>query len=304
VLNPSQFSQGSALTAQVANPFYGNGGVGVVGSAKVQASQLLLPFPTFSGVTFQSTDRNHSHYDSLVIKAEKRMSNGVSFLSTITWARSYDLASVGNVLVSGPSGLQDPFNVGAEYAASSWQPPLTWGFLTIYELPFGKGKHFLSNNRALDYLVGGWQWNGVAYYRTGFPLGIVQATNYNSAFGYAAQRPNATGVSPHMPGAMESNMNDYINPLAFSTAPQFTFGNVGRTIPMRGPGQANWDMSIHKTVPITERFKAQFRAEALNVFNTPMFDGPNTSYGSASFGRITSQDNISRELQICLRFMW
>jgi hypothetical protein len=107
-----------------------------------------------------------------------------------------------------------------------------------------------------------------------------------------------------MPGAMESNMNDYINPLAFSTAPQFTFGNVGRTIPMRGPGQANWDMSIHKTVPITERFKAQFRAEALNVFNTPMFDGPNTSYGSASFGRITSQDNISRELQICLRFMW
>jgi len=122
-VEPSQFSQGSALTAQVANPFYGNGGVGVVGSAKVQASQLLLPFPTFSGVTFQSTDRNHSHYDSLVIKAEKRMSNGVSFLSTIP-GRELRFGQRGNVLVSGPSGLQDPFNVGRDMQRQAGNLPL------------------------------------------------------------------------------------------------------------------------------------------------------------------------------------
>src|SRR5260370_18027981 len=94
---------------------------------------------------------------------------------------------------------------------------------------------------------------------------ISQSTNFNSGFGYASQRPNATGVSPVTSGSLEARLNNYINPAAFSTAPQFTFGNISRTIDMRGPGQANWDMSVFKNFSITEPFKSQFHCESLNT---------------------------------------
>jgi hypothetical protein len=172
-----------------------------------------------------------------------------------------------------------------------------------YELPVGRGKRFLSgSSRLVDYMVGGWSINTVSVVHSGFPLQISQATNQNSIFGYQSQRPNATGVSPETRGSLEDRLNSYINPAAFSAAPLGTFGNLARTIPMRGPGQANLDASIFKTFAITERFKGQFRAEALNATNTPLFYGPNTSFGSGSFGKITSQANFSRQLQLALRF--
>ncbi len=144
--------------------------------------------------------------------------------------------------------------------------------------------------------------NAVSVYQTGFPLQITQSTNFNSGFGYASQRPNATGISPVTSGSLEQRLNSYINPAAFSTAPEFTFGNISRTLDMRGPGQANWDLSVFKDVVIKETVKAQFRCEALNAMNTPLFYGPSTSFGSSSFGKITSQANFSRQLQLALRF--
>ena len=71
---------------------------------------------------------------------------------------------------------------------------------------------------------------------------------------------------------------------------------------MRGPGQVNWDMSVFKDIVVKETLKAQFRCEALNATNTPLFYGPNVSYGSSAFGKITTQANFSRQLQLALRF--
>jgi hypothetical protein len=192
--------------------------------------------------------------------------------------------------------------MAAEYAFSNIDTPMRWSTSLSYDLPFGKGQALANSGGAMNYLVGGWVLNAVTIYQTGFPLQISQATNYNSAFGYASQRPNATGTSPVTSGSLEQRLNDYINPAAFSTAPEFTFGDVGRTIGMRGPGQANWDMSVFKNVNIKEKLKAQFRCEALNAFNTPLFYGPSVAYGSSSFGKITSQANFSRQMQLALRF--
>jgi hypothetical protein len=304
VLNPSFFSLGSALNQSVPNPFFGKGGTGVIGTPMVAAPQVLLPFPTFGGVIFSSSDLNHSRYDSLVVKAEKRFSGGLTLLSTLTWAKSYDLASGGNVLMPGPSGIQNPFNLEAEYSRSSFNAPLVWSTVFSYELPVGRGKRFLHGSRAVDWILGQWQVNGIALYRSGFPLPITQNQNFNAGLGYAGQRPNATGVSPETPGSIQERLNNYVNPNAFSQAPQFVFGNVSRFIGMRGPGQANWDISLFKTVTIMERLRAQLRVEALNAFNTPLFNGPNTSFGSASFGQITSQGNQARAFQFCLRIMF
>ena len=82
-LNPALLSQGSALTQSVANPFYGHGGLGVIGTANVQASQLLLPYPTYGAISQLFDDNNKAKYYSFVVKAQKRLSKGVTLLSTL-----------------------------------------------------------------------------------------------------------------------------------------------------------------------------------------------------------------------------
>jgi trimeric autotransporter adhesin len=303
-LDPSLLSLGSALTQSVANPFYGNGGTGVIGTATVQESQLLLPYPTYSSISKLFTDNNKAKYDSLVLKAQKTFSHGITFLSGFTWSRNWDESSggAGNTLNSGGAAPQNPYNMASEYAFSNIDSPFRWSSSVSYELPVGKGKMLLGNGGIASNILGGWIVNTVSIFQTGFPLQITQSTNYNSGFGYGSQRPNATGISPVTSGSLDSRLNDYINPAAFSTAPEFTFGDVGRTIDMRGPGQVNWDASVFKNFSIKERVKCQFRTEALNATNTPLFYGPSTSFGSSSFGKITSQANFSRQLQLALRF--
>ncbi|HTP34103.1 MAG TPA: TonB-dependent receptor [Candidatus Acidoferrales bacterium] len=304
-LNPALLTPaliGSA-SSSVANPFYGKGGAGVIGGATVSAIQLALPFPTFSTVNLMFNDGSYARYDSLVAKAQKRLSMGFSFLSTLTWSRNHDASSggAGNFLNGGNAGPQNPYDMKSEYSLANVDTPLRWSTGFTYELPFGKGKKMLGTSKALDYLVGGWNINGLSVYQSGFPIQITQATNNNSVFGYASQRPSATGVSPVTSGSLENRLGNYINAAAFSTVPRGSFGNIARTLDMRGPGQANWDMSLFKTLSITEKFKGQFRAEALNAFNTPMFAAPNATLGSGSFGKITSQVNFSRMIQLGIR---
>ncbi|MCU1236101.1 MAG: TonB-dependent receptor [Candidatus Solibacter sp.] len=305
-LNPALLSQGSALTATVNNPFFNKGGAGVIGGQTVSQVQLLLPYPTFSTINYLYNDGSYARYDSLVAKAQKRMSMGLTFLSTLTWSRNHDASSggAGNFLNAGASGPQNPYDLKSEYSLANVDTPLRWSTGFTFDLPVGKGKKFLSSSKALDYAVGGWSINAISVYQSGFPLQITQSTNNNSVFGYASQRPSATGVSPVTSGNLESRLGNYINSAAFTTSARGTFGNVSRTLEMRGPGQANWDASIFKSFSIAEKFKGQFRAEALNAFNTPMFAAPNVSYGSSSFGRITSQVNFSRMVQLGLRFFF
>ena len=199
---------------------------------------------------------------------------------------------------------QDNFNLAAEYGLAIVNTPLSAKSAVSYELPFGKGRHWLSNSKWMDYAVGGWQTNVVMMFQSGFPLTITQGTNFNSVIGTSVQRPNATGVSPNTSGRTEDRLTSYINPAAFSSAPQFTFGNVSRTIGFSGPGTRNFDISIMKTFTVMEKFKGQFRAEALNAFNHPLFNGPASAFGNANFGNITQQGNFPRYIQLGLRFMF
>jgi len=130
---------------------------------------------------------------------------------------------------------------------------------------------------------------------------VSYQTDLNSAYGYGAQRPDETGVTPGTNGSVEQRLYDYINPSAFSLAPAGTFGNTPRTIGLRGPGEKNWDLSIFKNFSLKERVNAQFRAEALNAFNSPYFYSPNTNSSSGTFGQITGQANFARQLQLAIR---
>ncbi len=299
---------GSKLNAKVQNPFYGTAaGILNLASATVAQAQLLLPYPQFGAITVTSTDQNHARYDSVYAKLQKRMGHGVNILTTYTWSHNMDASNAASNTFNGqPSTSQDNHNRAAEYSLAAINTPSRWTTAVNYELPFGKGRAFLSGNRILDLAVGGWAINFQTTMQTGFPLAISQS-NLNSSIGTSVQRPNATGVSPETSGSVESRLSNYINPAAFSLAPQYTYGNVSRTITERGPGIANIDFSMFKTYSaeiLGADMKAQFRAEVFNLSNTPQFYGPNTTFGSSTFGQITTQANFPRVFQLGVRFFF
>jgi hypothetical protein len=303
-LNPSYLSLGSALTQSVPNPFYGNGGVGTVGTATVTRAQLLLPYPQYTSVTLANSNTGTARYYSAYFRAERRFSRGLSVLASYTWSRSMDdligQSGAGASQIVAAAGPQNAYNLNGEWSLSTFDTPNRFTTAITYELPFGKGKPFLQNNHFLDYVVGGWSVNAFNVIQTGYPLNVTQ-TNNNSVIGASVQRPNATGTSPGTSGSAEDRLNDWLNPLAFSSAPAYTFGNISRFLNVRGPGLFNLDFSLFKTFSIRERVKAQFRAEALNATNTPYFSTPNTNISSSSFGVITSQANYPRLLQVGVR---
>jgi len=109
-------------------------------------------------------------------------------------------------------------------------------------------------------------------------------------------------VSAETSGLLESRLGKYMNPAAFSTAPQFTFVNVSRTIPLRGPGMTNVDFSMFKTLDLSERFKAQFRAEVFNLTNTPQFLRAQHDVWDFDLRTVTTQANFPRIFQVGVRF--
>ena len=127
-----------------------------------------------------------------------------------------------------------------------------------------------------------------------------------AACGYQAISAVALGPEPrlkHLPRLRCESLNlrhapESGDPAAFTAAPAYTFGNAPRTIGCLSPGYENWDISVFKSFPVRERITFQFRAEALNAFNTPQFRAPNTAVGNSNFGAITQQANFPRYLQL------
>lgn len=300
----------SALGAAVPNPYFGKGGVVGIGTANVARAQLLRPFAAFGNLNMSFSDYGRARYDSLAVRAQKRFSQGVTFLTSWTYSKNLDNISggAGNNLNGGNVAPQNVYDLRSEWGLSYLDATHRLSLGYTYELPFGKGRAMMSNaNRLVDYAFGGWSINGISIFNSGYPYQIRQNSNNNGVIFTPSQRPNTTGADPFAGGNL-SQWTDgtadgtfYLNKAAFSVAPALTFGNVSRSISTRALGQVNWDMSIFKTFAVTERFKAQFRAEALNAMNTPQFRAGNTAFGNSQYGRITAQANFARMIQLGLR---
>lgn len=306
-LNPSYFSQGAALSDQVANPYYVAGGPGIIGQATVARSQTLRPFPQFTSANLFVSSA-HADYNALLIQAEKRAGHGVNFITSFTWSRNMDssFATANSIQSPGFAAPQNVYDLNAEYAHSVTDVPYRFVAGVLYDLPFGKNQRFSTGNAWGDQVIGGWQLNVLPTFQSGFPVSIYQSSNPNSTIaGNGIQRPNLVpGVSLGTKGSLYDRLNGYINPNAFTPSAAYTFGNAPRTLSLRGPAYENWDISLFKNVVVRERATVQFRAETFNTFNTPLFAGPNTTYGSTNFGAITAQANFPRYLQLGLHITY
>ncbi len=300
-LADNYYSMGNAaLTSKVPFKF---AGTGAWSGANQPFNQTVRPFPQFTTITDSVSD-GISNYNALNVKVQKLFSNGITILGAFTWASNWDnlwgASSTLNPLLSGNNGAQDIYNIPAEYARSINNIPKRTTLAVTYELPFGRGKQFLGGaDRWLDLAVGGWRFNNVMIVQDGAPLPISQATNANSAFGNLGTRPSlVAGVSPCFTGSPEGRLNKYFNPAAFTSTTAGNYGNSPRTLNCYGPGYTNFDLSLNKNFHLTERFNAEFRAEALNAFNTPQFNGPNLAADSSTAGKITGTLGFPRLIQL------
>ncbi len=300
-LGDSFYAQGSALTAATANPYYQAGGTGALGGSKVAANQLLRPFPAFTSIS-DLVGNGVSDYNALDVKVQKSFSKGVSVLMAYTWASNWDnLYGTGSTLNPGDNGPQDIYNMSSEYSRSINDMPNRYTLAVTYDLPFGRGKQFLSGSgRLLDLAVGGWTFNDITVMQSGSPLAITQASNPNGALGNSTMRPTlvATSGGACYSGSPEGRLGAYFNTAAYASTPAFSYGNAKRTSNCYGPGYVNSDLSINKSFKVTERVGAQFRAEALNAFNTPEFNAPNLAIGNKSAGQITGTLGFPRLIQL------
>ena len=251
--------------------------------------------PLLSDANYFITDGLSSYY-AFQLTVDKRLSKGLTAILGYTWSHAID--DVPLEFGGGAAGPQpqDPRNIAAERGNSiiDLRHRLTVSYL--YQLPFGKGQQFLNHGGIVDYVLGGWQTNGILTVQTGQPFSpVLQTSTTNTGTG---SRPNraGTGNDPH-------TLQRWFDTTPFSIPAPYTYGNSGRNI-FFGPGRTNWDASLFKNFVIREQMRVEFRAEAFNVLNHPQFGLPNASIGNAQVGSITSTVGNPRQLQMGLRFQF
>jgi len=233
-------------------------------------------------------------YNGLQAKLVRRMSGGLQVNASYTWSHTLDdaddvLANEGGAVLVGSNGT--PLLKYQRGSANNDQRQL-FGAAAIYDLPFGRGRMLGGNMpKALDEVVGGWQWDNIIGLSTGTPLDLTGSSGPNGRPDYHGGCQ--TGVS----------WNVWIKcPAGALTNPAGLVGNLPRNF-FPGPGTKEWDMSMIKSFSITERAKAEFRAQVYNLTNTPNFQDPDANYNNGDFGQLTSvrQSPPDREIEVALR---
>jgi hypothetical protein len=255
-------------------------------------------YPDLGSITVQDNG-GKSDYHSLQAQYERRLTNGLQFLGAFTWSKTLD-DSCGNLDACAPQYYK---NYAIERGLSNQDQSYRMVLSALYELPFGRGKHFGGDvSRALDYVIGGWQLNGIYTLQSGLPFSVTVDGNPS------ATRADIIGNPVVHPG----NISHYMDPGAFaipaSTGGVFNApGTAGRDI-LRGPGSSNMDLALFKNFAITEVLKGQFRLQAYNLTNTPHFANPDSDFSHYSstggtFGQINSVQPYSwRQVELGLRF--
>lgn len=304
-LHPVFLSLRNDLLAAVPNPFYGVITSGTLAQATVQRGQLLRPYPHYTGFQIKNAGWGNSNYHALQTRLEKRFSGGMSLLAAYTFSKTMSDAADGLWNLAGaPSVVRNWYDLRSERAVSTYDQPHRLVVNATYELPVGPGKLVGAHwNRLAGALLGGWQVNAIVTLSHGLPLRNFSTSPSTCYCFGGSQRPDSTGSSPALGEAR--SVDRWFDVAQLVRPAPFTFGNLGRTVTaVRQHGARHLDLSLFKSFRPVERLTVQFRAEAFNLTNTPLFGMPNTTFGSALFGVVTSQENTPRQIQLGLKLLF
>ena len=244
-----------------------------------------------------------SSYNALQAKLDRRFSNGFTTTTSYTFGKGMGYQT------DDDGGLAFYINQRRNYARNDFDRTQTFVQSIVYDLPFGKGKRFVSSGIGAA-VVGGWRVSTFLTWMSGLPLfftapsgGLLAPNN--------TQTPNLIAPVQILHGIGLNNPWFSNTSSTFVGATGTAFGNVGRNY-LSGPNFFNLDASLSKSIRLTERFNLDLRLEAFGATNTPQFYFNNTNgtpsggtaagttLGSSSFGDITSASG-GRQLQLGLK---
>jgi trimeric autotransporter adhesin len=321
-LDPKYMALGSALTAAVPNPFFGNPDAGPLASqATLTRAQLLRPYPQFGNILARRVTEGKNRYDAAIVEWTKRLTHGIGGRVSYTYSVLKD-NQIGEGNFYGPQTASGTGTLNHYYyiKGSPYYDPdadVTYSVndvphrvivAPIIELPFGQGRKWATSGWA-EWLAGGWTISAALNFQSGFPLFVVQSDN-TGTFG-GTQRPNLTGAPFATSGSYADRLASadhptatWISGAAFSVAPASTFGNAPRTLPdARTPAQYNTDAVFIKDFRFGSKV-VQLKIEELNLFNRVNVRALRGSgvFGNSNFGQTNIQAGFMRITQIMLRF--
>ena len=318
---------GQQIVTRVPGPYLGGG---AAGSLYMADNSNFGGVETLAGTNMSNSDQK---YNALQAVLQKRMNNGLEGQVAYTWSKC--MSNSPGYFGTGWGSTQATSSGGQPGWQNIYNPRLNWGpcyydqthivsSYVTYQLPLGRGKQFGHDmNSAMNAILGNWEIGGIISLHSGNALTL----NNFGGWGVGGNSDNTNGVNPYtLAGLPDCNgpvrvLNHKVNatgttpayiqwidpsnvsPTAANTFGTCTVGNV------RGPAYANVDLSLHKDFLITETKRLEFRFEALNAFNHPVWTfsgGPaNGSFDPGSnnpnFGHITGAQG-ARQLQFGLKF--
>jgi hypothetical protein len=301
------------------------------------AESTLVPFPDFGYGSSYAATAGMSAYHSLQTKVEQRFSNGLNFLFTYTFSKT--MSDAGDLLNGGSvAGFRAPqvpgLGMAFDYGLADFDIRNVFHFSGGYELPFGKGKHFMSGaSGAMDKVVGGWSVNWSTTLQGGQPISIGCPSGTAASLGCGALytgQPLDLGLHNDSNGLLSwyGNAGAFTQPCILGPGGVPEVGKpagcvaltgaaaLGGITQVPGPGFHRLDFSLFKDIPLSERFRLQFRAEIFNIFNHPNFNAPNFggngvvaisnsgNFNSSTFGEIGSTRDAPydpRQIQFALK---
>jgi len=297
-VDPKYLSLGATLTQNITSAAAVSAGIkapyaGFTGSVV----QALRPFPQYQGISNSSNPNGNSTYNALQTKVTKRLSSGFSLLAAFTWSKSI---SDGQISAGGGPSGEDYYNRRLDKGLSVNDVPYIFASGYTWELPFGKGKKFLSSKGVASTVLGGWQLNCVHQYQSGKPLQLT-ANNSLPIFN-GLLRPNVVSGTTMTADHPDPLGNSWINKAAFAIPGSFLFGSSARSYnELRAAASLNESFGLMRQVKVAERATITLRGEFFNLFNRTVFGAPVANVSASNFGRVTSQANAPRQGLVSLR---
>jgi hypothetical protein len=289
--------------------YMGNKGTDVLTTTYVNLAAPpanAVPYPAFGAISWRG-DVGNSTFEAMQLNVRRPFHNGFLLSANYMWSHSINDGSIGGGESDTP---QNSFCRSCDKASSDFDVRQLFNLATVYELPLGIGKRYLSLPGIARALFGNWEISAIGTAQTGLPVNITIDRANSSVPGLFAvsgsERPDYLGgQSLTPPGG--STPDHWINAAAFAAPDNGTFGNLGRNA-FRGPRVAQLDLGVSKFVLVGERVSIRLRGDLFNVTNRAQFGAPNADVSAPNFGRITTTLNTyatgrgtPRELQISLK---